>query len=99
MMTKKEFKKSINFQAHLQEKLKYPRFKRDYDMFGKQLEIAYQVQQLRKTHGISQSQLARKLGTTQSNIARLEAGQQNLTTATLQKIAEVFNRNLKIEFV
>jgi transcriptional regulator with XRE-family HTH domain len=43
--------------------------------------------------------MAKKLGTTQSNIARLEAGQQNLTTITLHRIAKAFDRDLKIEFV
>jgi len=43
--------------------------------------------------------LARKLDTTQSVVARIETGQQNLTTDTLQKIASVFNRDLRIEFV
>ncbi len=99
MMTNKQFKKTINFNAHLQQKLKDPKFKKHYDEAGKQLEVAYRVQQLRKAHGISQSQLAKKLGTTQSNIARLEAGQQNLTTITLHRIAKAFDRNLKIEFV
>jgi DNA-binding XRE family transcriptional regulator len=99
MLTKKQFKKSINFKAHLQEKLKDPKFKKLYDEAGKQLEIAYRVQQLRKANGVSQSQMAKKLGTTQSNIARLEAGQQNLTNITLHRIAKAFDRDLKIEFV
>ena len=99
MMNKKEFKKSINFQTYLEEQLKDPKMKRLYDEYGKQLEVAYQILQLRKKQGMSQNQLAKKLGTTQSNIARLEAGQQNLTTGTLQKIAGVFRRDLKIEFV
>jgi len=47
---------------------------------------------------MSQVELARRIGTKQSNIARLEMGQQNFTTETLQKIAFVFNRDLKIEF-
>lgn len=76
-----------------------PEVRKLYDKFGKQLEIAHQILQLRKKQGISQLQLAKKLGTTQSNVARIETGQQNFTTATLQKIAKVFNRDVKIEFV
>lgn len=95
----KEIRKSIDFQTYLDKKLKDPEFKRLYDEEGKKLEIAYKVLQLRKKQGISQAQFAKKLGTTQSNVARLEAGQQNFTTATLQKIAAVFNRELRIEFV
>ena len=44
-------------------------------------------------------ELARKIGTSQSNIARMERGEQNFTTETLQRIASAFKKELKIEFV
>ena len=84
---------------YLKKQLKNSEMKQYYDQVGKQLEIAYQIVQLRKAGRVSQKQLAKKLGTTQSNIARLEAGQQNFTTQTLEKIAHVFEKDLKIEFV
>ncbi len=96
---RKKIQKAVDFQEYLAEKLKNPKFKKYYDEYGKQLEIAYQILQLRKQKGISQSELAQKIGTRQSNVARMEAGQQNFTTDTLQKIASVFKRELKIEFV
>lgn len=99
MRTKKSFKQSINFQSYLDQQLKNPKIRKYYNEYGKRLEIAYQILQLRKKKGMSQSALAKKLGTTQSNIARIEAGQQNFTTTTLQKIAGVFDREIKIEFV
>ena len=95
----KKYQKAVDFQGYLSERLKNPKFRRYYDEYGKQLEIAYQILQLRKKKGISQMELAKKIGTRQSNIARMESGQQNFTTDTLQKIASVFKRNLKIEFV
>ena len=94
-----KIQKAVDFQEYLAEKLKNPKFKKYYDEYGKQLEIAYQILQLRKQKKISQVELAKKLGTTQSNIARMEAGQQNFTTDTLQKIASAFKRDLKIDFV
>jgi DNA-binding XRE family transcriptional regulator len=99
MKTRISLKKSISFQAYLKAQLKNPQVKKHYDEAGKRLEIAYQVIQLRKEGGVSQSQLAKKLGTTQSNVARIEAGQQNFTAETLQKIAKAFRRDLRIEFV
>lgn len=99
MKTKQDIKKLTNFEIHLKEELKDPEFKRLFDEYGRQLEIAYQVLQLRKKAKISQSELAKKIGTTQSNIARLEAGNQNFTTSTLEKIARALNKNLRIEFV
>lgn len=48
---------------------------------------------------MSQAELAKKIGTKQSNIARMEKGQQNFTTETLQRIASALGRELRIEFV
>jgi ribosome-binding protein aMBF1 (putative translation factor) len=95
----KKIQKALDFQKYLKEELKDPIFRKHYEEYGKQLEIAYQILQLRTQEGISQSQLAKKLGTRQSNIARIEAGKGNLTTSTLQKIASIFRRELKIDFV
>ena len=99
MNKKKKNQKAVDFQEYLKEQLKNPEFKKYYDEYGKQLEIAYQILQLRKKKKMSQKELAKKIGTKQSNIARMETGQQNFTTETLQRIASAFNCDLKIEFV
>jgi len=98
MNKRKNIQKAVDFQEYLAEKLKNPKFRKYYDEYGKQLEIAYQILQLRKQKRISQSELAKKIGTKQSNIARMEAGQQNFSIDTLQKIAQVFNKDLKVSF-
>jgi len=95
----KKAQKAVDFQKYLTEKLKNPKFRKYYNEYDKQLEIAYQILNLRKQKKISQAELAKRIGTKQSNIARMEAGQQNFTTDTLQKIASVFDREVKIEFV
>ena len=88
----------IDFQDILKKELKNPEFKKHYNESGKQLEIAYQILKLRKQRKISQAQLAKKIGTKQSNIARIEAGQQNFSIDTLEKIAEALNCELKVNF-
>ena len=62
------------------------------------LEIADQILQLRKHKKMSQQTLAKKIGTTQSNIARMEAGNQNFSLATLGKLAAVFGKRLEVNF-
>lgn len=99
MNKNKKQRKAIDFQDYLAKQLKDPEIKRHYDEYGKQLEIAYLILGLRKKEKMSQSELAKKIGTTQSNIARMEAGEQNFTTDTLQKVAHAFKRDLKVEFV
>ncbi|MDP2683729.1 MAG: helix-turn-helix transcriptional regulator [bacterium] len=98
-MTKKKINKALDFQDILSQKLKDPEFKNSYDEYGKQLEIAYKILELRKKRKMSQKELAEKIGTTQSNIARMESGQQNFTTNTLSKIAIVFKCDLQVNFV
>lgn len=89
-------KKETDFDVYLKEHLKNKEFKKHYDEFGKQLEIAYQLIKLRKEKRMSQIDLAKQIGTTQSNIARMESGQQNFTVGTLSRIAMIFAKDLKI---
>jgi len=96
---KKTIKKAPDFQNYLAQQLKNKKIKVAYEDYGKQLEIAYKIVELRKKAGISQAELAEKLGTKQNNIARIESGGQNLTTQTLQKIALVFRRDLRVDFI
>ena len=47
-MNNKKITKAIDFQNYLKKELKNPEFKKHYDEYGKQLEIAYQILELRK---------------------------------------------------
>ena len=90
--------KTNDFNYYLQQELKDPEFKKWYDYHGKQLEISYGLLQLRKKKGMTQVELAKKIGTTQSNVARMETGQQNFTVEMLNKIAKVYGKELKVSF-
>ncbi len=90
--------KTTDFDEYLKKQLKDKELKSFYDEYGKQLEIAYKIVQLRKKANITQAQLAKKIGTTQSNIARMEKGQQNFTISILDRLAGVFGKNLEISF-
>ena len=90
--------KATDWQEMLAKDLKNPVFKRYYDEFGKQLEISYALLQMRKRARMSQGQLAKKIGTTQSNVARMEAGNQNFTVAMLTRIADAFGKDLTVSF-
>jgi len=89
-------KKATDFQEYINRQLKNKEFKNDFDEFGKQLEVSYQILKIRKQKKMSQLELAHKIGTTQSNVARLESGRENLTIGFLNKIALAFNKELKI---
>ncbi len=48
----------------------------------------------REARGLTQAELAKKIKTTQSAIARLESGTQNISAEMLRKIGHALNRNL-----
>ena len=98
MNKNKKIENMIDFDDYLKKELKNPEFKKYYDEYGKQLEIAYQILKLRKKKKMSQLELAKRIGTKQSNIARIETGQQNFSVDTLEKIADALDCKLNIHF-
>jgi len=56
--------------------------------------LGKQIIDLREAAGMTQTDLAKKLRTTQSAIARIEAGKQNISTDTLKKLSRALGRNL-----
>lgn len=56
--------------------------------------IGERIARVREDARLTQSQLAKKIGTTQSAIARIESGKQNVSTALLRKLSKALNRNL-----
>jgi len=87
-----------SFEQYLAQEMEDKSFREAYKEESQKLRIAYQILLLRKKKKMSQAVLAKKIGTKQSNIARMETGQQNFSIDTLQKIAQVFNKDLKISF-
>jgi predicted transcriptional regulator len=59
--------------------------------------IASQVSERRKAWGLSQKELAELCDTTQSAIARLEAGRRPPRIDTLERVARALDCNLRIE--
>jgi transcriptional regulator with XRE-family HTH domain len=60
--------------------------------------VGMRVVQLRMRAGISQEELARRVGTTKSAISRLESGRHRPNVETLQRIAEAVGARLVITF-
>jgi len=56
--------------------------------------IGLRIADIRETQGMTQSELARKLKTTQSAIARIESGKQNVSADMLLKLSKALKKNL-----
>ncbi len=70
------------------ELLSDPEFKAEYERLRPQYQIISEIIRHRQRRKMTQEQLAKRSGTTQSAIARLEAGKANVTLETLERIAE-----------
>jgi transcriptional regulator with XRE-family HTH domain len=62
------------------------------------LRLSGEIRRLRASSGLSQRDLAERVGTTQSAIARLEAGRISPTLPTLDRIAEALGAELTVTF-
>ena len=58
------------------------------------IKIGEFISTLRQQKGLTQANLAKELGTTQSAVARMEKGEQNFSTEMLNKISKVLNREI-----
>ena len=77
---------------------KDPKYREEYDKLRPEFEIARLLIKARTQAGLTQAQLAEKLQTTQSAVARFESGKTNPSTSTLKKIAQATGTQLKISF-
>jgi predicted transcriptional regulator len=80
------------------EWLKDPEYQTAYENMGEEFELASAILKARSRAGLTQTELASRMSAKQSLIARLEAGGQNTTIKTLQRIAEATGTHLKISF-
>lgn len=78
------------------ELLKNSEFKSEYERLKPKYDLITQLINARLKAGLSQTDLAKKVGTKQSAIARLESGQANPTVSYLEKVAKAVNSNLYI---
>lgn len=70
--------------------------KRAYDALAPEFELAQMIIEKRIKRGFTQAALARKIGTKQSAIARLESGTYNPTVKFLQKVGRALNAEVRI---
>ena len=64
-----------------------------------ELQIALMVKELRKSKKLSQVDLAKKMGKSQSTIGRIENGSVKPTISMLEQIAAATDTKLEISFV
>lgn len=77
-----------------------PTLKERLERADRAWDIAFQIYDLRKKSGLTQAQLAKLVGTKQSNIARIEsADYTGYTFKTLEKVTKALKAKLEIRIV
>jgi transcriptional regulator with XRE-family HTH domain len=74
-----------------------PEYRREFERTRLANDVAIRVTQYRVRHGLSQAELARRLGTRQPNVARLESGEHEPTIATLSLLAQVLKQDFSVD--
>jgi transcriptional regulator with XRE-family HTH domain len=78
--------------------LKNPEVRKEYDALEEEFALIAEVAKARLHAGLSQAELAKRMKTTQSTIARLESGRGKPSTRTLTRFAKATGHRLKISF-
>jgi len=78
--------------------LKEPKYKKAYDALEEEFVLAGAVMDVRNRAGLTQEELAQRMGTTQPVVARLESGRSRPSMRTLERLAEATGSRLLISF-
>ena len=73
-------------------------YKEEYDALGEEFDLARALIEARAAAGLSQSQLARRMKTSQSYVARIEGGKVRPSTDALERFARATRTRLRIVF-
>jgi len=85
----------FTFADWLDEELQDAEFRAEYE----RLEPGFEVARLRTLRGLTQDELARRVGTHQSSISRLETGESEPSVSFLRRVVEAMDGRLEIQAV
>lgn len=80
------------------EALKDPEIKAAYDKLEPEYAAIEAVLRARMEKGLTQTQLAKRMGSKQAVVSRLESGLANPTVSFLKRLADALNCRLEIRF-
>ena len=87
-----------DLEKHLAELMQNPEFAAEYDALEEQYAFARQIIEARIASGMTQAELAKRVGTSQANISKLEHGTLNPSLEMVRRIATGMGMRLKLEF-
>ena len=86
----------IPFEKFKKESLQDPKVRAEYDKLEPEFRLITALIEKRLERGLTQAALARKLGTKQSAVARLESGSYNPSLSFLKRVAKALGTDIVI---
>lgn len=83
----------------LRDELKDPEFRKEWEAKEPERKLMFAILDARIKKGMTQAQIAKKAGTTQSAIARFEAGNSNPTLGFASRLSRAVGARLEIKLV
>jgi transcriptional regulator with XRE-family HTH domain len=91
-------RKKTNFDRYLDEQLRDPAFAERFKEAGDAWDVALQLSALRKESGLSQKELARRVGTSQQQISRLESPEyEGHSLSMIRRVANVLGASVRVK--
>lgn len=90
-------KAGVSFDSIKNDLMLDKEFKEEYEKLQPRYEVISQIIEARKAQNMTQSDLAKRVGTQKSNICRLESGNYNPSLDFLIKVAHSLGKDLKIQ--
>ena len=78
------------------EMLRDPETASAYNELDEEYVLIASIMRARLEKGLSQAELAARMGTTQGNISRLESGRYNPSVKFLQRVARALEKELEV---
>jgi len=88
----------MNFQEYKKQKLQDPEFQKAYDDLGPEYDIIRAMIDSREALQLSQQELSRRTGISQSHLSRLESGNYNPSLKFLKRVAAGLGKEVHILF-
>ncbi len=79
--------------------LRNPEVRTEYDALEEEFALARELILARSRAGLSQAEVARRMGTTQSTVARLEGGRAKPTLLTVERYAKATGSRAVVKLV
>jgi len=85
-----------SFEAYKKKALRKPAIRAEYEKLAPEFAVARTLIAARMAAKMTQGEVAKRMGTSQSAVARMESGRALPSTTSLMKYAEAVGRRLTI---